>query len=143
MPVQVVPPMYNMLANEIKWALADVCSPLCNFYFLIDLFFSSLGNKQGEPYHFTHLIILSRVYHLSEEEESVLANSAPPTRRSRPQGDDSNTTQNRHKKQRAQENGEIKPAPDGIYSFHPEDDIIMKVRAIALSKRLSLFDTLL
>ena len=24
MPVQVVPPMYNMLANEIKWALADV-----------------------------------------------------------------------------------------------------------------------
>jgi protein BCP1 len=25
MPVQVVPPMYSMLANEIKWANADVC----------------------------------------------------------------------------------------------------------------------
>ena len=94
-----------------------------------------LGNKQGEPYHFTHLIILSRVYHLSEEEESELANSAP-TRRSRPQGDSNTPAQNKHKKQRAQENGEIKPAPDGIYSFHPEDDIIMKVRAICLSERL-------
>jgi protein BCP1 len=99
MPVEVVPPMYNMLADEIKWALAD-----------------------GEPYHFTHLIILSRVYHLSEEEESELANSASPTRSSRPQGE------SKHKKQRAhwQVNGEIKPAPNGIYSFHPEDDIIIK-----------------
>ena len=26
MPVQVVPPMYSMLANEIKWANADVCA---------------------------------------------------------------------------------------------------------------------
>ena len=104
--------------------------------FLMFFFFpSSLGNKQGEPYHFTHLIILSRVYHLSEEEESELANSAS-TRRSRPQGD-SNTA--KHKKQRAQESGEMKPAPDGIYSFHPEDDIIIKVRVITLSERLSLF----
>ncbi|KAF8816680.1 hypothetical protein BYT27DRAFT_7181540 [Phlegmacium glaucopus] len=93
MPVEVIPPMYNMLADEIKWALAD-----------------------GEPYHFTHLIILSRMYHLSEEEESVLANSAP-SRRSRPQD----------KKQRPQENGQQMQRPaDGIYSFHPEDDIVMK-----------------
>jgi len=102
MPVQVVPPMYNMLADEIKWALAD-----------------------GEPYHFTHLIILSRVYHLSEEEESELANSAPP-RRSRPQEDPNAPKQNKHKKPRAQEDHEIQPPLDGIYSFHPEDDIIMK-----------------
>jgi len=102
MPVQVVPPMYNMLADEIKWALAD-----------------------GEPYNFTHLIILSRVYHLSEEEESELGNTAP-TRPSRPQGDSNTIKQNKHKKLRAQENGEIKPAPDGIYSFHLEDDIIIK-----------------
>lgn len=97
--------------------------------------------EQGEPYHFTHLIILSRVYHLSEEEESELANSAPPTRASRPQGDSNTPKKNKHKRQRAQENGEIKPAPDGIYSFHPEDDIIMKVRALCLSKRPSPFDT--
>ena len=84
--------------------------------------------KQGEPYHFTHLIILSRVYHLSEEEESELANSATATRPSRPQADPNASKQNKHKKHRAQENGEMKPAPDGIYSFHPEDDIIIKVR---------------
>jgi protein BCP1 len=85
---------------------------------------------QGEPYHFTHLIILSRAYHLSEDEESELANSASTTRPSRPQGDPNVP---KHKKQRAQENGEIKAALDGIYSFHPEDDIIIKVRAICLS----------
>jgi len=27
MPVQVIPPMYKMLADEVKWALADVCFP--------------------------------------------------------------------------------------------------------------------
>jgi protein BCP1 len=85
-----------------------------------------LGN-QGEPYQFTHLIILSRVYHLSEEEESELANSAPPARSTT-----NGPKQNKHKKLRAQESGgEIKPAADGIYSFHPEDDIIIKVRALA------------
>ena len=88
-------------------------------------FFWRIG-KQGEPYRFTHLIILSRVYHLSGEEESELAKSAPP-RHSRPQGD---SKPNKHKKQRPQEkNSEIQPPPDGIYSFHPEDDIIMKVSA--------------
>jgi hypothetical protein len=111
-------------------------SPPCNSHFLMDSF------PQGEPYHFTHLIILSRVYHLSEEEESELANSTPSTRPSRPQGDSNAPKQNKNKKQRAQENGEVKPAPDGIYSFHAEDDIIIKVRAaICLSQRLGFFDT--
>ena len=54
--------------------------------------------EQGEPYRFTHLIILTRVYHLSEEEESELANSAPPTRPSRPHGDSNASKQNKHKK---------------------------------------------
>lgn len=113
---------------------------LANSHFLTFFFVG----EQGEPYHFTHLIILSRVYHLSEEEESELANSAPPTRPSRPQGDSNSTfKQNKHKKQRAQENGEIKPAPDGIYSFHPEDDIIMKVRAPLALSETSFFDTTL
>ena len=126
MPVQVVPPMYNMLADEIKWALADV--RLLFLLRLAILSHSSSFGEQGEPYHFTHLIILSRVYHLSEEEESELANSATATRPSRPQADPNASKQNKHKKHRAQENGEMKPAPDGIYSFHPEDDIIIKVR---------------
>jgi protein BCP1 len=31
MPVQTVPPMYRMLSDEIKWALADVCLSACFF----------------------------------------------------------------------------------------------------------------
>ncbi|KAF8168454.1 p21-C-terminal region-binding protein-domain-containing protein [Crassisporium funariophilum] len=101
MPVQVIPPMYNMLADEIKWALAD-----------------------GEPYNFTHLIILSRVYHLSEDEESALANSAS-TRKTRP----SESSSKKNKKQRPQEveeNSRTQQPADGVYSFHPEDDTILK-----------------
>ncbi|PPQ68481.1 hypothetical protein CVT25_008407, partial [Psilocybe cyanescens] len=100
MPVQVVPPMYKMLADEVKWANAD-----------------------GEPYQFTHLVFISRVYHLSEDEESALANSAT-TRR--PRGAD-DASSKKHKKQRSpqEENGFARPA-DGIYPFHPEDDIIIK-----------------
>ena len=84
------------------------------------------GEKQGEPYQFTHLIILSRVYHLSEEEEAELLKSAPG--HSRSQGDSNTPKQKKHKKQQAQESGEkIQRAPDGIYAFHPEDDVIVKV----------------
>ena len=46
MPVQVVPPMYNMLADEIKWALADVryCFSALQFSFS-DVFF--LGSREN------------------------------------------------------------------------------------------------
>jgi len=94
--------MYNMLADEVKWANAD-----------------------GEPYQFTHLIFISRVYHLSEEEESTLANSAS-TRRSRPT--ETNSSLKKQKKQRppeGEQNGGTRPA-DGIYPYHPEDDILIK-----------------
>ncbi len=45
MPVEIVPHMYRMLADEIQWARDD-----------------------GEPYHFSHLLVLSRTYTISEEE---------------------------------------------------------------------------
>ncbi|KAJ6584704.1 p21-C-terminal region-binding protein-domain-containing protein [Mycena capillaripes] len=54
MPVQTVPPMYRMLSDEVKWALAD-----------------------SEPYAFTHLLFVSRAYVLSPAEEEALANRAP------------------------------------------------------------------
>lgn len=54
MPVQVVPPMYRMLADEIKWAIDD-----------------------NEPYRFDHLLFLSRTYKLSPEEEAELIATAP------------------------------------------------------------------
>ncbi|KAG8900347.1 hypothetical protein FRB99_006105 [Tulasnella sp. 403] len=42
MPIQVIPPMYRMLADEIKWA-----------------------NDEKEPYTFENYIVLSRIYRLS------------------------------------------------------------------------------
>lgn len=38
-PVEIAPPMYRMLAEEIQWALED-----------------------GEPYHFTHYLVFSKTY---------------------------------------------------------------------------------
>ena len=32
MPVQIIPPMYRMLADEIKWAIEEVGSPLAIFF---------------------------------------------------------------------------------------------------------------
>ncbi|KAF8907643.1 p21-C-terminal region-binding protein-domain-containing protein [Gymnopilus junonius] len=106
MPVQVVPPMYNMLADEVKWANAD-----------------------GEPYQFTHLIFISRVYHLSEEEESQLANKASARRRP-----ETNSSVKKQKKQRpeAEQNEMARPA-DGVYPFHPEDDIVSKAALHSLT----------
>jgi len=54
MPVQVAPPMYNMLTNEMKWAIDD-----------------------NEPYRFSHYLFISRTYHLTPDEESAFLNSAP------------------------------------------------------------------
>ncbi|KAH9487283.1 Protein bcp1 [Psilocybe cubensis] len=95
LPVQVVPPMYQMLANEVQWANAD-----------------------GEPYQFTHLLFISRVYHLTEEEEAILANTASNRR------DNSSKKQKKHRPPH-EENAMARPA-DGIYPYHPEDDILIK-----------------
>ncbi|KAH9949480.1 p21-C-terminal region-binding protein-domain-containing protein [Amylocystis lapponica] len=58
MPVQVVPHMYRMLANEIQWAL-----------------------DENEPYNFTHFLFLSRIYRLSPEEEAEMQAPVPRTKR--------------------------------------------------------------
>ncbi|TBU30780.1 p21-C-terminal region-binding protein-domain-containing protein [Dichomitus squalens] len=58
MPVQIMPHMYRMLADEIQWALDD-----------------------NEPYDFKHLLIISRIYRLTAEEAAELQASAPPTKR--------------------------------------------------------------
>ncbi|KAI6046977.1 p21-C-terminal region-binding protein-domain-containing protein [Pisolithus marmoratus] len=49
MPVQIVPPMYRMLVDEIQDAAAD-----------------------GDPYIFTHYLFISRVYRLTPEEEEAM-----------------------------------------------------------------------
>ncbi|KAF8839918.1 hypothetical protein BDN67DRAFT_1003345 [Paxillus ammoniavirescens] len=50
MPVQVIPPMYKMLLEEIDEATED-----------------------GEPYKFTHYLFISRVYRLTPAEEEAFA----------------------------------------------------------------------
>ncbi|KAI0791666.1 p21-C-terminal region-binding protein-domain-containing protein [Abortiporus biennis] len=77
MPVQVVPPMYRMLSDEIQWALDD-----------------------NEPYRFSHLLFISRIYRLSSEEAAELQARSP---------------------RKQQEN-----ATAGVFSFHPEDEYIQK-----------------
>ena len=93
---------------------------------LLPFFFKS------EPYVFSHLLIISRAYHLSEEEESALANTSL-TRRTRGQTSASETngkSVKKHKRTRSQEGGEQTGTPrqkDGIYSYHPEDEVIAEV----------------
>jgi len=84
MPVQVVPHMYRMLADEIQWAL-----------------------DENEPYRFTHFLIISRIYHLSPEEEAELQ-AAPRTKRQR-------------------QVAAAQPSPGGVYPFHPEEEHIQKI----------------
>ncbi|CAK5284380.1 unnamed protein product [Mycena citricolor] len=98
MPVQTVPPMYRMLSDELKWALAD-----------------------SEPYAFTHLLFVSRHYHLTQDEEEALANRAPSRRSTKA------------KKQRSAQPPQQNAPEDGIYSFHPEDACIREHALHALS----------
>ncbi|KAL5534773.1 hypothetical protein ACEPAG_1237 [Sanghuangporus baumii] len=60
MPVQVVPPMYRMLTDEIKWAVDD-----------------------NEPYRFTHYLFLTRTYRLTPQQAAELqqAESARPAKK--------------------------------------------------------------
>ncbi|KAJ7130328.1 p21-C-terminal region-binding protein-domain-containing protein [Mycena epipterygia] len=102
MPVQTVPPMYRMLSDEIRWALAD-----------------------SEPYAFTHLLFVSRGYHLSYDEEAALANRAPSHRSKNP------------KKQKPHQPAQQEAPEDGIYSFHPEDVCIQEHALHALSYSFS------
>jgi len=85
---------------------------------------------QGEPYNFTHLIFLSRVYHLSEEEESLLANSASRRQRSSTEANSLTKKQKKHRPPEADQDEMARPS-DGIYPFHPEDDILLKVHSSA------------
>jgi protein BCP1 len=58
MPVEVIPHMYRMLADEIQWACDD-----------------------GEPYHFGHFLVLSRTYTLPDEEAEATSTSPQQQKR--------------------------------------------------------------
>ena len=79
-PTEVTPPMYKMLLEEITWA-----------------------QDEGEPYHFTHYLILSKTY---LEIASLLADADETT-----------------PKQKKAKKAEPKSALESFY-FHPEDQIL-------------------
>ena len=58
MPVEVIPHMYRMLADEIQWACDD-----------------------GEPYQFGHFLVLSRTYTLPDEEAEATSTSPQQQKR--------------------------------------------------------------
>ncbi|KAG1839639.1 p21-C-terminal region-binding protein-domain-containing protein [Suillus subalutaceus] len=92
MPVPVIPPMYRMLVDELKDAV-----------------------EENEPFNFTHLIFISRVYKLTPEEEEAMTiaqqQSGKASKRQKSQNSNSETNDR---------------SPDGVYPFHPEDEEIRK-----------------
>ncbi|KIK65956.1 hypothetical protein GYMLUDRAFT_38423 [Collybiopsis luxurians FD-317 M1] len=88
MPVQVIPPMYHMLKNEFGGEVAE-----------------------SHAFKFSHLIIPSRTYHLSTEEETYLTNMK----------ESKTSTKKKKTKPASSATATSRPA-DGVYSFHPEDE---------------------
>jgi len=60
MPVQIIPPMYRMLSDEIKWAV-----------------------EENEPYNFEYFLVISRTYSLSSEETKELESGSSRSKRQR------------------------------------------------------------
>lgn len=113
MPVPVIPPMYRMLVDEIKDAVEEV-RHRCLHSSYMNLFDRP---PQNEPFNFTHLVFISRVYKLSAEEEEAMTVSQQQS------GKDS-------KRQKYSQNSSA-PMTErnagGVYPFHPEDEEIRKV----------------
>lgn len=65
MPHQIVPPMYNMLVEEIQWALQD-----------------------KEPYQFSHYLVISKTY--TEVASKLDAEDNPPSKKSKGQSSKEN-----------------------------------------------------
>ncbi|EGN92707.1 hypothetical protein SERLA73DRAFT_65334, partial [Serpula lacrymans var. lacrymans S7.3] len=61
MPVQVAPPMYRMLVDEMKWAVED-----------------------NEPFNFSHFLFITRIYKLSPEEEEAMQTASHTSKRQKP-----------------------------------------------------------
>ncbi|KAH0608992.1 uncharacterized protein H6S33_001220 [Morchella sextelata] len=83
-PTEIVPPMYKMLLEEITWAVDD-----------------------GEPYRFSHFLIVSKTY---TEVASKLDDDAPRAA----------------KKGKTGKKGGKKGGGGEVFYFHPEDETIMR-----------------
>ena len=110
MPVQVIPPMYKMLADEIKWAVEEVGPPPSAKLFVILIY------EQNEPFNFKYYLIVARTYHLSPEELDNLGQNP-----------------DRSKRRRGQVSGNDNPR-----FFHPEDEQFQQVGRLLCFRCLSL-----
>ncbi|GAA5917440.1 hypothetical protein JCM6882_008665 [Rhodosporidiobolus microsporus] len=112
MPVQVVPPMYRMLGEELDWARED-----------------------GEPYHFHSLLFLSRVFRSSasqleedpnaalEAQNAVLAGSASAGKKG---GAGAAGGKGNKKKKMGQHVGQEEKEEEQTWLYHAEDEFIQK-----------------
>ncbi|KAL5518439.1 BCP1 [Sanghuangporus vaninii] len=102
MPVQVIPPMYRMLLDEIKWAVDD-----------------------NEPYRFTHYLFLTRTYRLTPQQAAELqqAESARPTKKRKGKLAMQASADGAAN---ANGSGSRSAGERATYSFHPEDEYIQK-----------------
>jgi protein BCP1 len=101
MPVQIVPPMYRMLLDELHAAIGA-----------------------GKP--FSYFIFLSRTYHLSDNEESELGARRPEG--SKAKKAKKAKTSASSLPQVGEEYDLLRRRPeDGVYPFHPEDLLIMQI----------------
>ncbi|GAA5985555.1 hypothetical protein JCM11641_007992 [Rhodosporidiobolus odoratus] len=106
MPVQVVPPMYKMLGEELEWARED-----------------------GEPYHFDSLLFLSRVFRSSasqleddpnaalEAQNAIVAGSSGAGKKPKVGG---------KKAKKGQHVGEKEREEEKVWLYHAEDEWISK-----------------
>lgn len=106
MPVEVIPPMYRMLADEVEWA-----------------------NEDDEPYNFSHYVILSRLYRLSAADVASLNEEADAEAMSASSPKPKKKKKRKSVKSTEEEEDSFKP---GTFSFHLEDDVIRKVSTLTL-----------
>lgn len=100
MPPQVVPPMYRMLGEELQWA-----------------------RDESEPYHFSHLLFLSRVYlasasELEEDPNASLVPSAPE--------EGGKKKKNKKKTKTGEHVDSGKKGMEMVWMYHAEDDFIAR-----------------
>ena len=62
---------------------------------------------QNEPFRFTHYLFLAQIYRLTAEEAAEIESSAPRPKKAK---------------------NDALPATGGVFSVHPEDEYIQKVR---------------
>ncbi|KAG8911033.1 Mss4p nuclear export [Tulasnella sp. 408] len=128
MPVEVIPPMYRMLADEIEWANEDVSVSAFPGFAISGPILNTDNTHQDEPYNFTHYVILSRLYRLSAADVASLNDEADAEAMSAA----SPKPKKKKKRKSVKSTEEEESFQPGTFSFHLEDDVIQKVSTLTL-----------